>query len=212
MAKSLENNLAEGKVFNKLIGFALPIFLANVLQMFYSLVDTLVVGRIVGSVGISAVTIGSQLSQIFVCVGMGLANGGPVIIAQLKGAGDRDGMKSIIGTLLSVSAIVGIVVGAVGIAITGPTLRLMNTAGGMGPGGGLHGDILCRPDIRVYVQRDKLRYAWPWRLHASTDICRHRVAYKRCPRHKSCRPTEHGRRGCRACYDNCTGPVGTVWI
>lgn len=127
MAKSLENNLAEGKVFNKLIGFALPIFLANVLQMFYSLVDTLVVGRIVGSVGISAVTIGSQLSQIFVCVGMGLANGGQVIIAQLKGAGDRDGMKSIIGTLLSVSAIVGIVVGAVGIAITGPTLRLMNT-------------------------------------------------------------------------------------
>ncbi len=127
MARSLETNLAEGNVFKKLINFAMPILLANILQMLYSLVDTLVVGRIVGSVGISAVTIGSQLSQIFICVGMGFANGAQVVISQLKGANDRDGMKSAIGSLLSISVLIGVVVGVVGIAVTNPTLKLMNT-------------------------------------------------------------------------------------
>lgn len=127
MAKSLENNLAEGNVFKKLVSFAMPILLANILQMLYSLVDTLVVGRIVGSAGISAVTIGSQLAQIFLCIGMGYANGAQVVISQLKGANDREGMKSAIGSLLSISVILGIVTGVIGVIITEPTLKLMNT-------------------------------------------------------------------------------------
>lgn len=105
----------------------MPILAANILQIFYSLIDTLVVGRMVGSIGISAVTIGSQVSQIFITVGMGFANGAQVVISQLKGAEDRDGMKSAIGSLLSISVIIGVVVGVLGILVTNPCLRLMNT-------------------------------------------------------------------------------------
>lgn len=127
MSSNLETNLAEGNVLSKLVKFAMPILLANILQMLYSLVDTFIVGRIVGSVGISAVTIGSQVSMIFNCIGMGFANGAQVVISQLKGAEDRDGLKSAIGSLLSVSAIIGIVVGTIGVVFAGPVLQLMNT-------------------------------------------------------------------------------------
>lgn len=127
MSKTLENNLTEGSVADKLIKFALPILLANVLQLLYSMVDTLIVGRFVGTVGISAVTIGSQVSFIFMCLGMGFANGGQIIISQLMGASDREGMKSAIGTLLSLSVIIGIAVGVIGIFTTNGMLGLMNT-------------------------------------------------------------------------------------
>lgn len=127
MARSLETNLAEGNVFKKLVNFAMPILLANILQMLYSLVDTLIVGRIIGSVGISAVTIGSQVAQIFICVGMGFANGAQVVISQLMGANDREGLKSAIGSLLSISVLIGVVAGAVGIIAASPILKLMNT-------------------------------------------------------------------------------------
>ena len=127
MAKQLENDLTEGNILKKLVGFATPILLANILQTLYSLVDTLVVGQFEGTVGISAVTVGSQLSFLLTTVGMGFSSGGQIVIAQLKGAGDKKGQKEIIGALLSLSAIVGIIVGIIGVAIYSPALKIFNT-------------------------------------------------------------------------------------
>jgi len=50
-----EQNLTTGSVPKKLIIFALPLLLANLLQSFYSVIDMLVVGRIVGKTGLAAI-------------------------------------------------------------------------------------------------------------------------------------------------------------
>lgn len=49
-------NLTTGNVPIKLIVFALPLLAANLLQSFYSLVDMVVVGRIVGENGLAAIS------------------------------------------------------------------------------------------------------------------------------------------------------------
>ena len=56
-------NLTTGNVPIKLIVFALPLLAANLLQSFYSLVDMVVVGRIVGENGLAAISSASMISR-----------------------------------------------------------------------------------------------------------------------------------------------------
>jgi putative MATE family efflux protein len=126
MAK-LEQDLTQGSVFKKLLAFGIPMFLANALTTLYSIVDTIVVGQFIGSEGISAVTTGSQFMFILCCLGMGFANGGQVVIAQLKGADNREGQRETIGTLLSITVIFGLVVSVLGIVAVQPALSILNT-------------------------------------------------------------------------------------
>lgn len=44
-----EIDLTKGTIFKKLILFALPMILGNLLQQIYNIVDTLIVGRFVGN-------------------------------------------------------------------------------------------------------------------------------------------------------------------
>ena len=126
MAK-LEQDLTQGNVMRKLLSFGLPMFLANALTTLYSIVDMIIVGQFIGSTGISAVTTGSQFMFILTCVGMGFANGGQVVIAQLKGADNREGQRQTIGTLLSLSLLIGLAVSVVGVVAVGPALGMLNT-------------------------------------------------------------------------------------
>ena len=126
MAK-LEQDLTQGSVLKNLLSFGIPMFLANALTTLYSIVDTIIVGQLIGSEGISAVTTGSQFMFILCCLGMGFANGGQVVIAQLKGADNREGQRETIGTLLSITVIIGLLVSVLGIVCVRPALALLNT-------------------------------------------------------------------------------------
>ncbi|WP_274952575.1 CatB-related O-acetyltransferase [Angelakisella massiliensis] len=67
-----EQNLLTGSVPKKLIAFAFPLLLANVLQSFYNVVDMLVVGQIVGDTGLAAISNASKLCYIInsICIGI----------------------------------------------------------------------------------------------------------------------------------------------
>ena len=124
--ETLINNLAEGPVLSKLIRFAVPIMLANLLQAFYSMVDMVVVGQFGGPAGLSAVGIGGQLQFLFLAVGMGFANAGQIVISQQVGL-QSDRISRSVGTLLTLEGIMGVVVGLIGVLMHNPMLRLMNT-------------------------------------------------------------------------------------
>lgn len=127
MEKRLEANLTEGSVISKLLHFAWPLFIANLLVTMYNIVDTLVLGLYEGSVGISAVTTGGQLLHLLSNVGMGFAGGGQILIAQLKGANDEEGLCKSIGSLITLCAGCGLIVGIIGVFVTPLALQLLNT-------------------------------------------------------------------------------------
>ena len=124
--QTLINNLSEGPVLSKLIRFAVPIMLANLLQAFYSMVDMVVVGQFGGPAGLSAVGIGGQLQFLFLAVGMGFANAGQIVISQQVGL-QSDKISRSVGTLLTLEGIMGVLVGAFGVLMHNPLLSLMNT-------------------------------------------------------------------------------------
>ena len=93
-----EQNLAIGSVPKKLIMFALPLLLANLLQSFYSVVDMLVVGNVVGETGLAAISNASMISFIINSICIGVTMGGTVLIAQYKGADDKQAQVETAGT------------------------------------------------------------------------------------------------------------------
>jgi putative MATE family efflux protein len=94
-------DLTQGSVLKRLLVFAYPLALSNLLQVVYSIVDMIVIGRFIGSTGLSGAAIGSDLLNFFMMLGAGFSNAGQVMISQYVGRGDRKGINSVIGTMFT---------------------------------------------------------------------------------------------------------------
>ena len=127
MEKSMINDMTTGSVGKELLKFSFPFMLSNALQTVYNLVDMVVVGQFVGSAGLTAVSLGGQITWLLSCLAIGYASGGQIFISQLVGTRDREGIRRTIGTLFSVVALFSILFTVLGIAIHRPLLSLLNT-------------------------------------------------------------------------------------
>lgn len=87
------NDLTKGKPSILILSFALPIFLANLLQLTYSIVDTRIVGSYLGESTLAAVGATTTLSNLMIQFLMGVSNGFAIITAQKFGAKDYDGVR-----------------------------------------------------------------------------------------------------------------------
>ena len=99
--KQLIRDLTTGSVPGTLIKFALPLLLSGLLQMVYNMVDMIVVGRFVGTQGLSAVSIGGEVLQLITFVAMGLSNAGQILISRYVGENRRDKVGHMVGTLFT---------------------------------------------------------------------------------------------------------------
>ena len=120
-------SLLQGDIKSGLLRFALPLFLGQVFQQLYNMVDALVVGNFVGENALAAVT--STGSLIFLLVGFvgGIYGGVGVVIARSFGAGDEHQVKRAVGTAVAGSLIAGALLTFVGVCFTPALLRLMDT-------------------------------------------------------------------------------------
>lgn len=94
-------DFTEGNVSKQLIVFAAPLFLSNLLQVVYNMVDMLIVGQYAGSIGLSAVSVGGDISNFMTFVAMGFSNAGQVIISQYIGAKREAYISKFIGTMVT---------------------------------------------------------------------------------------------------------------
>ena len=120
-------DLTTGSVSKTLVEFSMPLFLANLLLMVYNMVDMVVIGQFVGSTGLSAVSIGTDIIHMPTFLAMGFCNAGQVIISQLVGAGDTKSVTRSIGTMFTVLLAISLALTAVGFIWADAFLNLMNT-------------------------------------------------------------------------------------
>lgn len=90
-------NLTIGKPLKLILMFALPLFVGQLFQLFYSLVDTRIVGATLGETALAAVGATSTLSDLMIGLLNGVTNGFAIIIATYFGAGDDKNMKKAVG-------------------------------------------------------------------------------------------------------------------
>ena len=129
MARTPEQNNAiiTGNIPRQLLLFFFPIWLGTMFQQLYNTVDTLIVGNFVGTQALAAVGATSSFVQLLVGLFVGLCSGAGVIIAQSFGAGDHDEVNRQVHTALALAIAGGAALTVIGLLISRPVLRLMQT-------------------------------------------------------------------------------------
>lgn len=120
-------DFTKGSIPKQLVSFAAPLFLSSLLQIVYNMVDMVIVGQKLGQVGLSAVSIGGDLSHFMTFLAMGFSNAGQIIISQYVGAGRRDKVGKIISTLFLALLGTAVCFSSISLAFREPLLDLMNT-------------------------------------------------------------------------------------
>ena len=119
--------LLEGSIWKGIVGFAIPIFLGNLFQQLYNTVDSLIVGKFLGSEALAAVT--SSGSLIFLMVGFfnGIAIGAGVVISKYFGAKDYETLKKAVHTDVAFGLSAGVMLTVLGMFLAPLMLQWMGT-------------------------------------------------------------------------------------
>ena len=129
MSASQVKDFTKGNITKQLILFSLPLFLSNLLQVVYNMVDMMVVGNVLGEAGISSVSVGGDVSAFLTFVAMGFANAGQVLIARYIGSGQQKKIGKFVGTMSSFLAVSAFAISIIGVVSRSGILWLMRTPG-----------------------------------------------------------------------------------
>ena len=105
MARSQEMDLTKGSPFGSLLRFCIPVILGNLFQLFYTLADSVIVGKTLGANALAAVGSTSIIIYFVLCFINGFTNGFGICLGQRCGAKDERGMRQSIAvsTLLCIA-------------------------------------------------------------------------------------------------------------
>lgn len=90
------HDLTEGKISRSLLLFALPMMAGNLLQQFYNIADTLIVGRVLGSNALAAVGSAYTLMTFLTSIFLGLSMGSGALFSIYRGKNDQDSLRNAI--------------------------------------------------------------------------------------------------------------------
>ena len=125
--KNLIADYTSGNIPKQLLLFATPLFLSSLLQVVYNMVDMIVVGNVMGDVGLSAVSVGGDVTNFLTFFGMGFSGAGQVIISKYIGSGKKEQVGRFIATMFTTLMGAAVLISSVCIILRTPILNLMNT-------------------------------------------------------------------------------------
>ncbi len=127
MKGSQIRDFTKGNITGQLVSFAWPLFLSNLLQIFYNMADMIIVGHVLGKTGTSAVAVGGDVTNFLTFIAMGFGNAGQVLIAKRIGARQTHQLGRFIGTMCGFLISCALVISMGALAFQDTILRLMNT-------------------------------------------------------------------------------------
>lgn len=123
---SISKDFTSGNIARQLLWFTLPFMASNALQVLYSTIDMIIVGKYVGTAGLSAVSQSSQIVNFATMVCLGFSNAGQVLVSQALGSKKRKEMNDVIGTLFSLIVLIALLFSVIIILFSTPILKVMN--------------------------------------------------------------------------------------
>lgn len=118
-------DLTTGSVTRKLLAFAYPLLITNLLQHLYKAADNAVVGRFAGGDALAAVGTTGSATGLILNIIIGFATGATIVNSNLLGAGHHKTLRKSMHTSLLIALFSGLLVAVVGVFLAKPMLRLM---------------------------------------------------------------------------------------
>ena len=126
-AKNDIHLMTEGSIPRIVLRYAIPVFVGYLFQQLYNTADALIVGNLVGSSALAAVT--STGSITFMAIGffLGFSVGAGIVVARHIGAEDHAATERAVHTTVAMGVLFSVLLTAAGVLLTPAVLRLMGT-------------------------------------------------------------------------------------
>ena len=121
-------DMTQGPIWGQLAAYTAPILLGELFQQLYTMVDSIIVGRFVGSGALAAIGVSETIVKVLVGFFNGMAVGFTIIIARCFGAKDREKLDRMVNAVLQLALLLGIALTAGGLLLTRPILEMVNTS------------------------------------------------------------------------------------
>ena len=125
--KAKITDMTTGNPTKHILLFALPLFIGNLFQQLYNMIDSLVVGNYVGANALAATGTCGSLNFLFFSLSSGLAIGIGIIVSQYFGAKDEQGVRDTIANSIYVLAAASLAATLLGVLLARPLLLLLST-------------------------------------------------------------------------------------
>lgn len=120
-------DLTEGKVWKVIVRFAVPLLVGNLLQQFYNITDSIIVGQFLGKEALAAVSASFFIYYFIISFVIGVGSGTTVVISQLFGAKQYQKVQLAFSSFFIFMLVGGIILSIAGIIFAEPVFRLTNT-------------------------------------------------------------------------------------
>ncbi|MBQ7344847.1 MAG: MATE family efflux transporter [Oscillospiraceae bacterium] len=124
---SISVDLTQGVIWKQILTFAIPLFMGQLLQQFYNVVDAWVVGNFADNDSFAAVSSAGNMTFLIVGFFGGISVGGGVVISKYFGARDEEGVVKAIHTNFLFGIIASILATVVGLVLVPFVLEWMGT-------------------------------------------------------------------------------------
>ena len=119
--------LIQEKPLKALLIFAFPMIIGNLFQQFYTMVDSVVVGRFVGEHALAAVGASYSLTNVFISIAIGGGVGASVLTSRYFGSREYRKMKTSVTTAMLSFLMVSLILGGIGLFFGQEIMKLLNT-------------------------------------------------------------------------------------
>ena len=123
----MQKDMTAGSPAKAIVGFTIPVLIGNIFQQFYSMVDTIIVGKFVGTKALAAVGSVGTINFLIIGFMLGLTAGFTVLTAQRYGAGDMKNMRRTVGSAAVLSLMVTVVMTMISMLGMHGLLKFMHT-------------------------------------------------------------------------------------
>ncbi len=122
---AVTRDMTKGSPLKIILTFAVPILLGSLLQQTYNLVDSMVVGRYIGTDAFGATSAAGTLMFLFVSVLIGVGSGAGIIISQLYTQKEYERLHTAFSTTIIALTALTVIISTVCIIFTKDLLTLM---------------------------------------------------------------------------------------
>ncbi len=127
----MAQDLTQGKPFPVILKFSLPVIGGNLFQLFYTLADSVIVGRALGADALAAVGATSIIVYLVLCFIQGITGGFGICLGHKCGAGDEKGMRRSVAASVILCCVFTILITAVSCGLSHRILGWMKTPEGI---------------------------------------------------------------------------------
>ena len=124
---SFNGNMVTGNPLKIMLLFSIPILIGNIFQQLYNVVDTAVIGNVLGDTSLAAIGATSCVYSLIIGFSSGVTNGFSVVLARFYGADDEKGIKKTAALTFVLTSIISVILIIVSMFGIRPLLEFLKT-------------------------------------------------------------------------------------